>query len=195
MPLIMIKSMHLAPFEFRVLGKVELTMGGEPKLILTIEIPNFEVAKRYAPGIHPARNSTIDMSVAIKTFEIPVTSHDLDLDAEGWESGVPADLADALISRMLEGDLELPKPPHRPPETKAEFVLKCARELWVLDPNTGLQYFDRKTQTELARKLGYEPGYLAKRRKVHRISTHKELLDEAYSRKSLQPCGKRDKLS
>ena len=168
-------NMELPSFSFNVHGKVEVVAGENPKLIVTVEVPPFEVAECYR-GLKMAQYK---VETPARTFEIPITTG-MNIEDKNWNIDTVTSLSCVLIDRLLKDDLKLPKSIGKPRQTKNEFVLECARRLWSADKKTQTMTFSRLNQTELAKRFGREPGYLKKRRDLHGIKTNDELLDLAF---------------
>ena len=166
-----VSTVELPSFEFSVRGRVELVTGAEPLLVVTVEIPPYQVVEKFR-GLKIA---ACEVDAQSRRVEIPITSAAPDFDEKDWELKLAARLSDQLAKRILKDGLKLPKKPRRPNETKSQFVLKCARQLWQWDEAAKKARFVE--MLDLVEAAGFfDQSNLINRRKLHGIESHEDLL-------------------
>jgi len=172
-----VSTVELPSFEFSVRGRVELVTGAEPLLVVTVEIPPYQVVEKFR-GLKIA---ACEVDAQSRRVEIPITSAAPDFDEKDWELKLAARLSDQLAKRILndglKDGLKLPKEPWRPNETKSQFVLKCARQLWQWDEAAKKARFVEMAPLDLVEAAGFfDQSNLINRCKLHGIESHEDLL-------------------
>ena len=168
-----VSTVELPSFEFSVRARVELVTGAEPLLVVTVEIPPYQVVEKFR-GL---KTAACEVAAQSRRFEIPIMSAAPDFDEKDWELKLATRLSHEIAKRILEDDLKLPKNPWRPNETRSQFVLKCARQLWQWDEATKKAQFVEMTPLDLVAAAGFfDESNLINRRKLHGIESHEELL-------------------
>lgn len=152
------------------------TAGIPPTVEEFFDVPAFQAAilelfgRNCGPAIQEAINHQFIQAQLLTTIDA------LNFARPGNSPGLRTKTIKMLADKKAEKErlrLGVRKGPKA--ETRPELIHRCSQAI-KRSGNTGYM-----NQTQLARAMGCEPGYLSRRREIHGIKTHRELFNLASS--------------